>query len=57
MSQPWLLEYTKAVLSEAAALLELELPSSATKGDIVDALNRVADRDAVRSAVASAAGE
>ncbi len=57
MSQPWLLEYTKAVLSEAAASLGLELPSSATKGDIVDALNRVADRDAVRSAVASAAGE
>jgi len=57
MSQPWLLEYSKAVLGIAAGLLGLELPASATKAQIVSALNQVQDREAVRAAVASASGD
>ena len=57
MTEPWLLNYTAAVLAVAAGLLGLELPASASKAQIVGALNQVQDREAVRAAVASASGE
>ena len=56
MTEPWLLKYTAAVLAVAAGLLGLELPASASKAQIVGALNQVEDREAVGAAVASASG-
>ncbi len=50
-------EYTKTVLRDACAALEIETKSSDTKEQVINALCRYGDQDAAHVAVRAAAGE
>ncbi len=54
---PFLVNYTKAVLTEAASTLGIEVKSGDTKGAIINKLNSHPDTVAMEAAVYAAAGE
>ena len=54
---PFLLNYTKAVLTEAAEAIGITIRSADTKGDIISKLNCHQDTEEMTAAVHSAAGE